>query len=607
MLVGLVIIAGFAGLISYGIHSLYVTFWKPAPGVVSLSAYIVDQDGKPTYDPDSEAYRYGHIKIVGDVYQNGQPVNSGTVRITATTANQAFNQSVTVALKDGKFETEDPAFRTIHPGEALTAVAEVSAPGLSESGTLRFNSQSPVDKLGIEIALWSVVAVLAIVFFYAFTGKKTAFKNQIAIIFSYLIIGIFLAVPIVAPVLLLRTFPEAVDAMIGEPTGLVNTRTPNQVGNETQWALNIGGFSCIQALKPTVAAPADSEKPNAKPPNTGTTNTAQPPAAPSQGSSTNPAEGTGGGKSQQAEKPSTPTGMEKQAGLATETAECALPGTPRTPTKTATGELNPPVVLVRGGLVIPLYVIILSVIGGAINMTRKVPSFQLETEENDFSAVRGVTKTVTSALGAVIDLIKKPDKTESPAAALTSEPNKAAPPAVGSSSESGASTQPQGAHVPIPQKAASELVPREQEKAIDDELDPLMASQIKRNCDTEATVAKIRALVEQIRDLYSKKTEDQPLEFNSFDAWVASRPKLREILRGGWRVELLNQYMYLISAPFLAVVAYYILDLLGLSKQGVVVVLSFSVGLISEKIVSWILGIATGYLSSEPGKPAKAS
>ncbi len=77
---------------------------------------------------------------------------------------------------------------------------------------------------------------------------------------------------------------------------------------------------------------------------------------------------------------------------------------------------------------------------------------------------------------------------------------------------------------------------------------------------------------------------------------------MRNCLAGSWRVELLNQYMYLISAPFLAIVTYYVLDLLGLSKQGVVVVLSFSVGLISEKIVSWILGIATGYMSTDAKK-----
>jgi hypothetical protein len=59
--------------------------------------------------------------------------------------------------------------------------------------------------------------------------------------------------------------------------------------------------------------------------------------------------------------------------------------------------------------------------------------------------------------------------------------------------------------------------------------------------------------------------------------------------------------MYLVSAPFLAIVTYYVLDLLGLSKQGVVVVLAFSVGLISERIVSWILSVAGGYLRTDAG------
>jgi hypothetical protein len=268
------------------------------------------------------------------------------------------------------------------------------------------------------------------------------------------------------------------------------------------------------------------------------------------------------------------------------------------------------VVLVQGGLVVPLYVIILSVIGGAINMTRKVPSFQQETEESDFSAVSRVSKLGNLAVGVAMDLIKRPDKTEHTAVGASRGASEAFPPKAESLPEDESSPGAQAAPPPSqpPQKATSELSPREQEKAFDDELDPLMASQIKRNCETEATVATIRVLVGQIRDLYSKKTDEQPLEFNSFDTWVASRPRLREILRGGWRVELLNQYMYLISAPFLAVVAYYILDLLGLSRQGVVVVLSFSVGLISEKIVSWILGIATGYLGNDAGgKPAKAS
>jgi hypothetical protein len=136
----------------------------------------------------------------------------------------------------------------------------------------------------------------------------------------------------------------------------------------------------------------------------------------------------------------------------------------------------------------------------------------------------------------------------------------------------------------------------------------LVRAQLQRNGETDTTLVQIRTLLSKMQELFKSRTTDEPLlKFNSFEDWAAGQPRLGELLRGSWRVELLNQYMYLISAPFLAIVTYYILDLLGLSKQGVVVVLSFSVGLVSERIVSWILGIATGYLRTDTGKTAVAS
>ncbi len=229
---------------------------------------------------------------------------------------------------------------------------------------------------------------------------------------------------------------------------------------------------------------------------------------------------------------------------------------------------------VEGGLLIPLYVIILSVIGGAINMTRKVPGFQKEGEESDFNLARPIAAVGT----AVISRIR---------------PSQA-------SSDTASSAATGKAMVSQTQKVNQSL--EEQAQAIDDQLAPLVTIQLQRNSETDATVADIRNLVSKMQDTFKARQSGEPLlKFNSFEDWAASHPRLREILRGGWRMELLNQYMYLISAPFLAIVTYYILDLLGLSKQGVVVVLSFSVGLVSERIVSWILGIATGYLRTDTG------
>jgi len=146
--------------------------------------------------------------------------------------------------------------------------------------------------------------------------------------------------------------------------------------------------------------------------------------------------------------------------------------------------------------------------------------------------------------------------------------------------------------------ADAKLSLEEQATLIDHGLDSMVPSQIQRNTDTAIIVPKMQALVSQMQNLFAASTKPTLRGYRNFDEWYVSRPRLREILGGSWRVELLNQYMYLISAPFLAIVTYYILDLLGLSKPGVVVVLSFSVGLISEKIVTWILGIAAGYMQT---------
>ena len=274
-------------------------------------------------------------------------------------------------------------------------------------------------------------------------------KNRWAIQFSYLVILLFLAVPIVAPVLLLRLFPAAVDAMIGYPAGLVVTRIGEPPHANAQWALNIGGYSYVRVdlcLDPgTLAQQAADEKTKAetkakadeqaavtknkstppsgssppKPTDKKTPRT--PPNAPSTGT---PASGTsapGAGKTQ----PPTPT--RQTAAPQTTTAPAANP-TPATTPPAATNQpavntdtgatstadaatgsskggiasrdssaqaqpnpiddlihpdrLDPDIVKVEGGLVIPLYVIVLSVIGGAINMTRKVPGFQKEGESS---------------------------------------------------------------------------------------------------------------------------------------------------------------------------------------------------------------------------------
>jgi len=518
-LVGLALLVVIVAVLSVGAHAIYVSFFAPSSVEASISAYFADDSGKPLtsiYGPGAE---HGHLKIQGTMYQGGQPLNSGTVLITVATADNSFRQSVRATLANGAFQTEDPAFFTIRPGVEADIRADLNIQGKRKSTEIHLNGQSPIDKSVLGYSLAGVVLLLWVVFFLAFTGRKTKWRNQTAIIFSYIIIALFLAVPILAPVLLIQIFPTAMYKMIGAPAGLLNTRTPSQDAGQTQWALNIGGYSY------EVGAPAVT------------------------GGSTG---ATGASGLTGASGATGQTGDESQVSRAV---------------GFETLELKPPTVAVEGGLVIPLYVIILSVIGGAINMTRKVPGLQGQGEESTYASGGPVSNLGSFAM-AKIGLI-------APAAA---EP--AAQPA-------------QRPELPLEDQAGD----------IEQKLELLITAQVMRKAESEQTIADIRSLVNDMQGLYNARKEGEPLlKFNSFEDWTVSHPRLAELLGGSWRVELLNQYMYLISAPFLAIVTYYVLDLLGLSKQGVVVVLSFSVGLISEKIVSWILGIATGYMRDDTKK-----
>jgi len=575
-LLGLVVIVVlFVGAI-YGIMAIYTKIFPSVPGVVSLSAYFVDDAGAPV-SPDSPNYAKSHIKIIGDVSQSGQLVKNGSVRLTiSSTENGLFQQSVYIAYQNGHFETEDPAFRSIRPGKPTEIKAEAMATGLNATATIHLNTEAPEGNAAFEYGLSAAAVVLIAVFCWAFTGRRTALKNRAAIIFSYLIIAICLAVPILAAPIMLYKFPSLLYAMIGSPAGLVNTHTLNEPEGETQWALNIGGYSYQATAKPAetsgnkkAAQGTIAEK------STGDSKAGA-------GAGTHGATGNPSSSSNTTQAPSPNPSKSADAANPPNAAPSSPSPTLAEVPVSSKSESVAPVVEVQGGLVIPLYVIILSVIGGAINMTRKVPGFQKEGEESDFNLARPISRVGA----AVINRFTRAPVGSGDAATPPATPGPAAPASPTATAK--------------PEESLEQ-----QAQAIDEQLVPLVTAQLQRNGETDATLAQIQTLVSKMQDVYSSRKSNEPiLKFASFEDWAASHPRLRELLRGGWRVELLNQYMYLISAPFLAIVIYYILDLLGLSKQGVVVVLSFSVGLVSERIVSWILGIATGYLRTDTGKTA---
>lgn len=176
----------------------------------------------------------------------------------------------------------------------------------------------------------------------------------------------------------------------------------------------------------------------------------------------------------------------------------AQPPTADVSQSSSNSESGAPVVQVHGGLVIPLYVIILSVIGGAINMTRKVPGFQKEGEESDFSLARPISRVGT----AVINLTRA----SGGAGGTPAEP---APPPAASGGE----------------KERPEASAEEQAEDLEAQLYLLLTAQIQRNGETDVALAQIRNLVSKMQELYKGRKSDEPLlNFNSFEDWAAGHP-----------------------------------------------------------------------------------
>lgn len=589
-----IIVIGVIALITWGIIALYNKLTRTEPAVVSLSAYFVDGQGAVVgADSDESA----QLLIKGDVHQAGAPLDPGIVRLFVAKQAPGFAQAVSVPLQNGRFEIKDAAFSALKPDDKIQIRALVTSGKLAEPATeeLYLNMASPSLPPWIKDRLWiaayALPLALLVAFFIAFTGKKTAPKNRAAIILSYCIIGVFITVPLLAPVLLLSAFPNARRAMVGAPVGLVITPIGDPPNVQTQWAVNIGGYS--QPIPIPSPSPSPDTKATAAT-QTGTT-TAAPatarttPATSPQPSPTTPTGAVESSPSPPAASP-TPTATQQAT---------AAPTTSPSPVNMVAGLLGTnaelaDVVKVDGGLVIPLYVIILSVIGGAINMTRKVPRFQHEGEYSELPSVasstkrmvKNLTQSLTSKSGTSTAVTQTPEGQEQPVP--VNNPAVTPPPRT--------PEQPEGDEPNLEEAAVK----------VDQKLDALVKLHAELDSNTKKSLLQVRDNVQAMRKLFESRENEKPLlGFASFEDWLAHRVELKEILSSGWRVELLNQYMYLISAPFLAIVAYYMLHLLGLTKQPILVLISFSVGLISERILSWLLGMASGYLRSEPNGQAR--
>jgi hypothetical protein len=630
-------------IVGYGVYSKITEYFQGQPPVITLAAYFVDTNGSPLpADATSQELANAHLKIKGDVRKDGQP-QAGSVLLTAKKTDLSFEQAVAADSKtNGQFETEDPAFAALRPADEIYVKAEFLSTGSGEKPfrELYLNTNRPTGTGTVLAWAAAIVPLISIIlFFYAFTGTKTDRKNQVAIIFSYCIIGIFLAVPLLAPVLLLDAFPNSRRAMIGAPVGLVVAHVPDPDG-EVQWALNIGGYSTVTPAPTPTPAPAPTPSPSSSP-------LPSPSPTPRPTSRTQPTPPSPTPTPPPASPTPSPTGSPAQ----TATQPSPAKPSPRPTERSATAKAIVPkeadnsndVVRVQGGLLIPLYVIILSVIGGAINMTRKVPQLQGEGERSEArvqpvsATLRSLWSGVTAPLRKKKDLQTDKENAETPGSAPSgsavsggNQPVQGSEPGSKTASgegQLGDTKQPvvdpnkpvADASQPVvdPSKStadksadtkAEEKTDEDEANEIDAKLVPLVECFFKSGSAANDAKIEIKKLAGRMQEIFDKKKDKKPiLGFDSFDDWMSSRPVIKELLTSHWRVELLSQYMYLISAPFLAIVAYYMLQLLGFTKLPILVLIAFSVGLISEKILNWLLSLASSYLRTDapnqtPGK-----
>ena len=512
---GLAVIIVVASLITWG-GSRLLRFFISAPDdaseSIALSAFFdTSQPGTPRL-----------LRVVGTVQVNGERLKEGRALVKVHRLYESLDQSVVVDVRDGQFDTRDqPAFQEYGPDDPLHIEAEISAPGTARLGRdeIYLKAFPPVSRTTLR---WTVAGttIVSLWFFWAFTGIPTALKNRAAIIFSYCAMVGFLALPFAAfYVLGSNASVEQVtrDVTWKTPVGVLQA-VPRRLANglpatdvEREWVVHIGG-AVIEEPIPE----ARSSLPN----------------------NSSVADGTTSAANQSA-------------------------GEIRTEEQRGGDEPLPTRIVIEGGLVIPLYVFVLSIIGGSINMTRRLPQYQREAEELrlglpiKFIRQVGGTLWTPAVPSAAQEESRNSLRRTDEDVAQTSMRDGIEPGESRGDNSDGATEDSDAASQPT--DSGLSLYP-------DQPLEQHSGASAEKNGERHAV----------------SKTES-----------VVLSPEQRS---AEWRQGLIMQHMYLISAPFLAIAVFYLLDWLDLRKKPLLVLVALSVGLVSDKILRAILGVVVPIL-----------
>jgi hypothetical protein len=206
-----------------------------------------------------------------------------------------------------------------------------------------------------------------ILLIFLFTGPLTRGKARLLFSVTYVLTFASCAIPIVL-IIAASQNPYLMKMMDNAPVGIVISKADGI--DQQQWILNIGG----SWQQPEVT------KPNS---NANTTTLGPPQAGQDTGASKPPAD-----TSQPGSAPPPP--------MAAGAPEPSRAVTPASVDQSAGG--NPPQSELKGGLAIPIYVIILATVGAGINMTRKVPEIQ-RSYDSVGASWRGALSAPLAVLG----------------------------------------------------------------------------------------------------------------------------------------------------------------------------------------------------------------
>jgi hypothetical protein len=405
------------------------------------------------------------LVVEGVVTSDGAPVPSGTIQVLVEDPREdrLLASAATDVTSNGTFRAELHHELTENPTNGLRIRSNYhgritdpksTSQELKGTSTVYMNMTPP---WGMNWGLGALVLVLGPLV-WLFTGPLPPRKARLLFGVTYVVTFSACVIPIVLTIAASRS-PALVETMRGAPVGIVKAKAKGL--EEAQWLVNIGGS--VNQISPEESGAGGRLLPTGPPTAVVSIQTPPTPAPPIPDPAT----------SQTVPDATASTSNSAPHANALQTQTYKLPV-----------RVEPRGLEVKGGLVIPLYVILLAMLGAGINMTRKVPQIQ-----TDYDSPAGATWS--DALSAPLKVLGM--------------------------------AQDAGAHKEKHQKNASVI-----------------------------------------------------------------------------RQDLIETYMYFVSAPFLAVAVYYLLQIVASSvAEPVLVVIAFASGLMSESAVGAIMAFADDFLKRQ--------